>query len=224
MRVPLSSLPPTIFETFPRPLKKQFYLATTVTSANSSPFNRRSIMSTSTPPSFTEYKIQSALPPAPSKVSDRQALLTTSVLDLFAGFPSKRKLSLWTDDAVFSDSITIATGRKQYEAQWYGLKATMSDIIQEEVAIKKVGNPMELHLKTKYKVKAVGKEQVIDSTVLVHTTDEGEGAKITKVEDKWGGTAPPEGFFAKAMRNLNSVTVPGMVSVPKSIEEEEGTA
>ncbi|KAK5454380.1 hypothetical protein LTS15_006380 [Exophiala xenobiotica] len=181
-------------------------------------------MSTSTPPSFTEYKIQSALAPAPSKLSDRQALLTTSVLDLFAGFPSKRKLSLWTDDAVFSDSLTIATGRKQYEAQWYGLKATMSEIIQEEVAIKRVGNPMELHLKTKYKVKAVGKEQVIDSTVLVHTTDEGEGAKITKVEDKWGGTAPPEGFFAKAMRNLNSVTVPGMVSVPKSIEEEEGTA
>jgi len=223
MRVPLSPLPPTIFETFPRPLKKQFYFAARVISADSSPFNRRFTMSASTPPSFTEYKIQSALPPAPSKVSDRQALLTTSVLDLFAGFPSKRKLSLWTDGAVFSDPITIATGRKQYEAQWYGLKATMSDIIQEEVAIKKVGNPMELHLKTKYKVKAVGKEQVIESTVLMHTTDEGEGAKITKVEDKWGGTAPPEGFFAKAMRNLNSVTVPGVVSVPKSIEEEEGT-
>lgn len=73
----------------------------------------------------------------------------------------------------------------------------MSDIVQEEVAIKNVGNPMELHLKTKYKVKAVGKEQVIDSTVLVHMTDASDGAKITKVEDKWGGTPPPDGFFSK---------------------------
>lgn len=73
----------------------------------------------------------------------------------------------------------------------------MSDIVQEEVAIKNVGNPMELHLKTKYKVKAVGKEQVIDSTVLVHMTDASDGARITRVEDKWGGTPPPDGFFSK---------------------------
>ncbi|KAL6249537.1 hypothetical protein RBB50_003390 [Rhinocladiella similis] len=219
MRVP-PTIPPTIFETFPRSFQKQ--ISFTATGTN---FTRhRPMMSTSTSPSFTEYKIQSSLPSSPAKLSDRQALLTASVLDLFAGYPSKRKLSLWTDDAVFSDTLTIATGRKQYEAQWYGLKASMSDIVQEEVAIKNVGNPMELHLKTKYKVKAVGKEQVIDSTVLVHMTDASDGARITRVEDKWGGTPPPDGFFSKAMRNLNSVTVPGFVTVPKSIEEEEGTA
>jgi len=172
-------------------------------------------------PSFAEYKIQSQLPPSPADLSQRQSLLVASVLDLFAGHPSKRKLTLWTDDASFHDPLTIAQGRKQYEAQWYGLKATMSAITQEHVEVVKGGNPIELHLKTNYKVKAVGKEQVIDSTVLVHTTGTDESQKITKVEDKWGGDVPPDGMFAKAMRNLNSVTVPAFVHVPKSVEEEE---
>lgn len=51
-------------------------------------------------------------------LSSEQKTIVGSVLDLFAGRPSLEKLSLWSDDGVFEDPITIANGRKQYEAQW----------------------------------------------------------------------------------------------------------
>lgn len=77
----------------------------------------------------------------------------------------------------------------------------MSAITQHDVEVVRVGNPIELRFKSNYKVKAVGKEQLIDSTVLVHTTTGGSEAagaeRITKVEDRWGGDVPPEGVFAK---------------------------
>ncbi|EXJ92087.1 hypothetical protein A1O3_00637 [Capronia epimyces CBS 606.96] len=69
-----------------------------------------------------------------------------SVMDLFAGYPSKHKLSLWTDDTLFQDPLTIAQGCKQYEAQLYGVVATMSQVMQEQAEIVAVGNPIELHL------------------------------------------------------------------------------
>lgn len=67
----------------------------------------------------------------------------------------------------------------------------------EHVEIVSLGNPIELKTKLRYKIKAVGKEQVIESQVLVHTTGEGDAQKITKVEDKWNGDVPADGFFAK---------------------------
>jgi hypothetical protein len=51
-------------------------------------------------------------------LEDQQKTLVGSVLDLFAGRPSLEKLQLWKDEGVFEDPITIAEGRKQYEAQW----------------------------------------------------------------------------------------------------------
>ena len=51
-------------------------------------------------------------------LSPQQKTLVGSVLDLFAGRPSLEKLQLWSDDATFEDPITIAQGRKRYEAQW----------------------------------------------------------------------------------------------------------
>lgn len=51
-------------------------------------------------------------------LSQEQKTLVSSVLDLFAGRPSLAKLQLWEDDGVFTDPLTIAKGRKQYEAQW----------------------------------------------------------------------------------------------------------
>ncbi len=33
------------------------------------------------------------------------------------------------DDATFADPLTKAEGRKQYEAQWYGLVAAFSEIV-----------------------------------------------------------------------------------------------
>ncbi|KAL2402337.1 hypothetical protein ABEF95_001077 [Exophiala dermatitidis] len=180
--------------------------------------------SSSQPASFAEYDIQARVPPAPSgsELTPHQSLLIGSVMDLFAGRPSKRKLSLWADDGSFQDPLTIAEGRKQYEAQWYGVVATMSDVKQEFAEIVSLGNPIELHLKDRYTIKGVGKDELIDSSVLVYLTDDGQ--KIKKVVDRWGGEMPPDGPFAKAMRNLNSVTVPAFVHVPASIEEEEGAA
>jgi hypothetical protein len=51
-------------------------------------------------------------------LEEQQKTLVGSVLDLFAGRPSLEKLQLWKDEGVFEDPITIAEGRKQYEAQW----------------------------------------------------------------------------------------------------------
>jgi len=55
-------------------------------------------------------------------LSNDQKTLVSSVLDLFAGRPSLEKMALWRDDGVFQDPITIAQGRKQYEAQWVGVE------------------------------------------------------------------------------------------------------
>jgi hypothetical protein len=54
-------------------------------------------------------------------LSSQQKTIVGSVLDLFAGRPSLEKLQLWSDEGVFEDPITVARGRKQYEAQWVAL-------------------------------------------------------------------------------------------------------
>ena len=211
MRFRPSTLPPTIFETFPRPVRNSIspapFLKAATVPANPPAFHRRPVntMSTSntgnTPPSFGQYKIHSAVPPSVQSMTAQQSLLACSVLDLFTGYPSKRKLALWTDDASFHDPLTIATGRKQFEAQWYGLKTITSEIVLEHAEVVSLGNPIELKTKLKYKVKAVGKEQNIESKVLVHTTGEGDAQKITRVEDRWNGDVPSEGFFAKVSQS-----------------------
>jgi len=146
----------------------------------------------------------------------QQKMLVGCVLDLFAGRPSLKKLQLWTDDATFQDPITLAQGRKQYEPQWYGLQTAFSEIERLHHSVKSAGNPITMELKTRYKIKGIGKEQTIESIVNIHTNNSG---KITMVEDKWNNELP-EGAFAKSFRNLNSVTVPKFVSVPKNEEED----
>jgi len=37
---------------------------------------------------------------------------------LYDGKPSREKLQLWKDDAIFEDPLIKAQGRHQYEAQW----------------------------------------------------------------------------------------------------------
>ena len=187
-----SAIPPTVYETFPRVIRKQAAQSSLLIRT---PNQFRPIMSAPST-SAADYKFQTSLPTnASSSLDQHQSIITNSILDLFGGFPSKRKLALWTDDASFHDPLTMAEGRKQYEAQWYGLKASMSEIEQQHSNIIKGGNPIELRLKTRYKVKGVGKEEIVDSRVLVHLTSDGQ--KITKVEDKWNGDVPPEGAFAK---------------------------
>lgn len=51
-------------------------------------------------------------------LDEQQKTLVGSVLDLFAGRPSLKKLALWRDDATFEDPITVAKGRDQYAPQW----------------------------------------------------------------------------------------------------------
>ncbi|KAK8215449.1 hypothetical protein M8818_002070 [Zalaria obscura] len=149
-------------------------------------------------------------------LDSQQKTLVGSVLDLFAGRPSLEKLKLWSDEGVFEDPITIAQGRKQYEAQWYGLQTAFSEIERLNHEVTSSGNPISMNLKTRYVVKGIGKEQTISSVVNIFTDKDG---KISKVEDKWDGKLP-ESSIANAFRHLNSVTVPKMISVPKDKEED----
>ena len=138
-------------------------------------------------------------------LESNQKTLVGSVLDLFAGRPSLEKLQLWADDGVFEDPITIAQGRKQYEAQWvclerfhfealyanttwqYGLQSAFSEIERLSHEVTSSGNPISMNLKTRYVVKGIGKEQTISSVINIFHNDQG---KITKVEDKWDGKLP----------------------------------
>jgi hypothetical protein len=71
-----------------------------------------------------------------------------------------------------------------------------------------------------HRVKGIGSEQTIDSQILIHTTGSDSDMRITKVEDKWDGEIK-DGPIKNALRELNSKTVPVMVKVPASVEEEE---
>ncbi|KAF7896060.1 hypothetical protein EAF00_006075 [Botryotinia globosa] len=153
------------------------------------------------------------------ELNQKQKVVVGSVLDLFAGLPSQQKLSLWSDTAVFADQITNAEGRKQYSAQWFGLKAVCNDIERLGHEVTSAGNPIEMDLKTKYVLKG-GMAQTVESKVSIWTEGQGGEGKITKVQDAWNGNVPSEGFFVKALRNLNSVVVPVVVSVPKGDAED----
>ncbi|KAI1506009.1 hypothetical protein F5X99DRAFT_404557 [Biscogniauxia marginata] len=151
------------------------------------------------------------------KLSPQQRVIVGSVLDLFEGNPTLRHLSLWSRNATFTDPLTIAQGYDRFAAQWYGLPALFSPIQIQSHAVISSGNPIELNLSNKYVVKAIGKEQIVDSVVRIHVGTDG---KIDKVEDKWNGQLP-EGSVSEAFRKLNAVTVPTIVKVPKDEEEDK---
>ena len=50
-----------------------------------------------------------------------------------------------------------------------------------------------MDLKTRYKVKGIGAEKVIESVIKIHTDEKGE--RIVGVEDRWNGNIP-EGAIA----------------------------
>jgi len=83
--------------------------------ARTQPLNQTQIATMSSGLNIENTNIKTA--PGVSLEGDQKTLVG-SVLDLFAGRPSLEKLQLWKDDGVFEDPITIAQGRKQYEAQW----------------------------------------------------------------------------------------------------------
>ena len=92
-------------------------------------------------------------------------------------------------------------GRKQFEAQWYGLKVAFSEITRDSCSVVSAGNPVEIDMKTKYKVKGIGSEQTIASKIKVFMS--ADGRQITKVEDKWNADDLPEGGFKKVSDILN---------------------
>ncbi|KAK6594012.1 hypothetical protein H4I96_10925 [Botrytis cinerea] len=130
------------------------------------------------------------------ELNRKQKVIVGSVLDLFAGLPSLEKLSLWSDTAVFADQITNAEGRKQYSAQWFGLKAVCNNIERLGHEVTSAGNPIEMDLKTKYVLKG-GMSQTIESKVSIWTEEPGGEGKITKVQDAWNGNVPSDGFFCQ---------------------------
>ena len=108
-----------------------------------------------------ELKLESTVKTATGvELSSEQKTLVSSVLDLFAGRPSLAKLQLWKDDAVFSDPITVAKGRKEFEPQWvcrlvmqnatfssntlpqYGLQTAFSEIERKDHSVTSSGNPI----------------------------------------------------------------------------------
>ncbi|KAF2460413.1 hypothetical protein BDY21DRAFT_406142 [Lineolata rhizophorae] len=149
-------------------------------------------------------------------LSADQKTVVGCVLDLFAGKPSLQKLKLWEDDAVFEDPLTIAKGRKQYEPQWYGLQSAFSKIERLAHEVTSVGNPISMNLTNRYVMKGLNKEQTINSVVDIYVNQSG---KIERVEDKWDGNLP-DSSFRNAFRKLNAVSVPKMVGVPKTEEED----
>lgn len=130
-------------------------------------------------------------------LTQQQQTIVGSVLDLFAGRPSLPKLALWRDDATFTDPLTIAQGRDRFAAQWYGLQQAFSEIERQHHSVTDAGNPILMDLKTRYKIKGIGKEQTIQSIVAIHLDEQG---KIAKVEDRWDGKLPDS-----AIANVSSV-------------------
>ncbi|EGP83720.1 unnamed protein product [Zymoseptoria tritici ST99CH_1A5] len=184
-------------------------------------FTPKSAMSSTTSSSqYGELKVENTnINTAPGvDLTSTQKTLLGSVLDLFAGRPSLAKLQLWTDDATFTDPITIAEGRKQYEPQWYGLQKAFSEIERKSHEVTSGGNPIEMDMTTRYVVKGINKEQTISSKVKVHLDAAGE--KIVKVEDLWNGDMDKDSSFKNALRKVNANTVPLAVKVPKNAEED----
>lgn len=98
------------------------------------------------------------------------------------------------DDATFADPLTNAHGRKHYEAQWYSLETAFSEIECLYHSVTSAGNPVTMNLKTRYKIKGIGKDQIISSVVQIYT--DGIGERIVRVENRWNDILP-EGPFSK---------------------------
>lgn len=81
---------------------------------------------------------------------------------------------------VFERSANSNRSRSNYR---YGLQTAFSEIERLSHEVTSSGNPIEMDLKTRYVVKGIDKEQIMDSKVKIHT----EGDKISRVEDWWGG-------------------------------------
>lgn len=74
----------------------------------------------------------------------------------------------------------------------YGLQAAFSSIERLHHEVTDGGNPIGLDMRTRYVVKGINKEQIIDSKILIYY-DKVTG-KITHLQDKWDGKLPDSSF------------------------------
>lgn len=72
-----------------------------------------------------------------------------------------------------------------------------SEIERQGHQVTKLGNPISMDLKTRYVVKGVNQEKIIQSVINILTDEKG---MITKVEDKWDGNLP-DGAMKNVSRN-----------------------
>lgn len=149
------------------------------------------------------------------KLDTHRQQLVGSVLDLFSGQPSLYKLSFWRQDAHFEDPITTAKGYDAYAAQWYGLAAIFTSTTKRHEVTKSESSSIEMDLEQEYK--AAGATKLMKSKIVIELDGEG---KIQHLTDKWNGQDMPTGMLATWGRKANAATVPKLVSVPKTEQEE----
>ncbi|KAF4973931.1 hypothetical protein FZEAL_9117 [Fusarium zealandicum] len=203
-------------------LKSRVILVPVAKSIHTSPahsFAMSSVDQSGSAPSFQSIGVSNTSIRKASGVqlSSHQEVLVGSVLDLFEGRPSLRHLTLWHPTATFHDPISNAVGYDKFAAQWYGLPALFNPITIQSHEVISAGNPISLKLSNKYVLKGVKSEKIMDSVVDIHVAPDG---KIERVEDKWNDKLP-QGAFATAFQKLNAATVPALVKVPKTQEEDE---
>ena len=87
---------------------------------------------------------------------------------------------------------SCASTPRAHRRMQYGLQAMFSTIERLHHSVTSAGNPIQMDLKTRYVVKGIGKEQTIDSKIMIHY-DETSG-RVTKVQDKWDGNLPQSSF------------------------------
>jgi hypothetical protein len=152
------------------------------------PTTRRSYTTNTSP--TTPYIPTQHIQTSPGvSLTPQQTTLTSSLLSLFSGNPSLAALSLWHPNATFANPLTIATGHKQYSAYWYGLTKAFSTIDRLSFQVKdagdsQAGNPLLMDLRTRYMIRGIESEQVVQSEVRVWVDGEG---MVERVEDRWGG-------------------------------------
>ncbi|KLU90429.1 hypothetical protein MAPG_10283 [Magnaporthiopsis poae ATCC 64411] len=210
------ALPPQFQGT--RPLSSSLFTSTRTMATPKKPSEPAQTQAQTDPPSFSSLGIRNtAINGAPGvQLSPHQKLVIGSVLDLFEGNPTLAHFRLWSPDAVFEDPITRAVGEAKYKAQWYGLPALFSPIKLQAHTVVDGGNPIRLEVSNRYVVRGIGKAHVIDSVVNIQI---GEDGRIEKVQDRWNDKLP-DGVVVDTFRKLNAVTVPLVITVPKTEEED----
>ncbi|EPQ26971.1 uncharacterized protein PFL1_05606 [Pseudozyma flocculosa PF-1] len=155
---------------------------------------------------------------AGANLDQRTERLVADSVSLFSAKPSPEIFARsWNKDAIFADPIAYAEGARQYMAQWYGMPAAFSasELLKWRL-VKSDADEVQYVQRQRYKIKLIGVEKEITSTVALQLDHEG---KIKRFEDRWDHKPLPSGSIAMGLRKLNAVTVPLVVGVPKESKQ-----